>query len=140
MARLCKGGEQLRKEVNALWPKRDKKSDGWAASSAHSKVNPASDHEPDINGIVHAIDIDEDLGGKDGSDPIAANRLAEQIVAKGKAGDKRLKYVIFEGSIWSVTYGWRRKPYTGHNAHAKHIHVSFTNAADTNGKPFGLTK
>lgn len=140
MATLCAGGERLRAEVNALWPHRDKKSDGWAASSAHSSQNPSSDHEPDVNGVVHAIDIDEDLNGRDGSDPDAANRLAAQIVALGKAGDKRLKYVIFEGQIWSATYGWKPKQYTGINTHQHHIHVSFTTAADTNRRRFGITK
>ena len=138
MAVLCAGGLRMRWEINRLWPNRDKRSDGWLASSQHSAANPTSDHEP-TNGVVYAIDIDEDLTGKDGSDPTAANRLAQQIVDRAKS-DRRIKYVIFEGQIWSDRSNWKPRKYTGVNQHTKHIHVSFTPAARLNGKPFGLTR
>lgn len=132
---LSEAAKRLRAEINLLYPKRDKKSDGALGDAAHSAR--VSDHNPDKNGWVRAIDIDEDLTGKDGSDTPLANALAAQIVALGKK-DRRLKYVIFEGQIWSATYGWKAKPYTGVNAHKHHIHVSFNPAGDTDGRPFGL--
>lgn len=137
MAVLCAGGLRMRWEINRLWPNRDKRSDGWIGDPAHA--SRPSDHNP-VNGVVYALDVDEDLNGRDGSDPAAANDLAQQIVDCAKAGDKRIKYVIFEGRIWSATSHWKPRPYTGPNSHQKHIHVSFTPAARLNGKTFGLTK
>lgn len=140
--RLCAAGIRMRKEIDLLWPKRDKQSDGWLASAAHHAANPNSDHDPDPEskppGLVRAIDIDEDLGGHDGADPTSANRLCARIVAVAKAGDPRIKYVIFEGRYWSAKTAWKPKTYTGPNAHAKHLHVSFTTAGDLDAGPFQL--
>lgn len=133
--RLSLAAERLRKEINNLWPKRDKKSDGAVGDTSH-QARP-SDHNPDKDGWVRAIDIDEDLNGKDGSDPLIANKLALAIVDIGKKDD-RLKYVIFEGKIWSEKTKWKSVRYTGVNAHSKHIHVSFNKVGDTDGGPFGL--
>lgn len=140
MAVLCAAGKRLRYECNVLWPHRDTASDGWAASAAHTAHNPYSDHEPDAHGIVHAIDLDEDLTGRDGADPLAANQLANQIVMRAQAGDERIKYVIFEGRIASAKSRWKWAPYDGFNAHKRHIHVSFTTAGDRDGRSFKLVK
>ena len=139
MAVLCAAGKRLRYECNVLYPHRDTASDGWLASAAHTANNPDSDHEPDAHGIVHAIDIDEDLLGRDGQDPKAANLLANQIVLKAHAGDDRIKYVIFEGRIASAKTGWKWKAFTGYS-HPRHIHVSFTTAGDNDRRSFHLTK
>lgn len=144
MAYLCAAGKRLRYEINVLWPERDTASDGWAASASHHAINPNSDHDPDPTskpaGIVRAIDIDEDLPGVDGADPKVANVLANQIVAKAKAGNRRIKYVIFEGRIASAASAWKWRAYDGVNAHAHHLHVSFTAAGDRDGRSFHLTK
>lgn len=144
MAYLCAAGKRLRYEINTLWPHRDTASDGWAASAAHHQANPNSDHDPDAGsqppGIVRAIDIDEDLPGVDGADPKAANDLAEQLRLKAKRGEGRIKYLIFEGRIASSRDGWDWRKYTGLNAHAKHLHISFTTAGDRDGRSFHLTK
>lgn len=133
--RLSLAAERMRNEINGIWPKRDKKSDGAVGDTSHSRR--VSDHNPDDNGWVRAIDIDEDLNGKDGSDPVVANRLAQVIVDIAKVDD-RIKYVIFEGQIWSDKSQWKPRKYDGVNAHSKHIHVSFNPSGDTDGKPFGL--
>lgn len=133
--RLSLAAERMRKEVNALWPNRDKKSDGALGDASH-QARP-SDHNPDENGWVRAIDIDEDLKGKDGQDPRIANDLADAIVQIARRDD-RIKYVIFEGFIWSARSRWQPRRYVGVNAHLKHIHVSFNPSGDTDGKPFGL--
>lgn len=135
--RLSAAATRMRNEINLLWPKRDKKSDGAVGDTAHSAR--VSDHNPDANGWVRAIDIDEDLTGKDGSDSPLANRLVQQIITIGKR-DKRLKYVIFEGKIWSETSRWAARPYRGANSHSHHIHVSFNQFGDRDGRPFGLHK
>jgi len=137
--KLCAAGTQLRAEINRLYPKRDKTSDGWIGDSAHAAVNSQHNPDPDT-GIVRAVDIDEDLRGRRRPDPIDANRIAWQIIKAGKAGDTRLWYVIFEGKIWSKSNAWKSKPYTGINAHNSHIHISFTPDGDTDGAPFGLVR
>jgi hypothetical protein len=143
MAYLCAAGKRLRYEINVLWPERDTASDGWAASASHHAINPNSDHDPDPTskpaGIVRAIDIDEDLLGRDGQDPKAANLLANQIVLKAQAGDDRIKYVIFEGRIASAKSGWKWRDFTGYS-HPRHLHVSFTTAGDNDRRSFHLTK
>lgn len=133
--KLSAAAERLRAEINTLFPGRDKKSDGSVGDTSHSRR--ASDHNPDENGWVRAIDVDEDVWGKDGADPVMANQLVRRLIEIGKK-DKRLSYIIFEGFIWSATYGWKKQDYNGVNEHNHHIHISFTKAGDTDGSPFGL--
>ena len=135
---LSLAAERLREEINTLWPNRDKRSDGSKGDAAHAKR--VSDHNPDPKtGVVRAIDVDEDLWGVDGSNPQAANRLCRELIKIAKK-DKRLKYIIFEGNIWSKTFLWIKRPYKGVNSHQHHIHISFTEAGDNDGSPFGLVK
>lgn len=103
---------KLRDEIDARWPDRDKASDGCCASSAHTKTNPTSDHEP-TNGYAHAIDIDEDLDA-------ATHSLAFLVPAL--LADSRCKYVIYEKLIHYP--GGVAKPYSGANPHDKHLHLS----------------
>lgn len=133
--RLCDAGIRLRDEVNALFPNRDKRSDGALGDAAHAARE--SDHNPDKNGIVRAIDVDEDVWGTDGADPVMANRLVRQIVDVART-DGRIKYVIFEGKIWSPMLKWKGRVYSGGNPHNHHIHISFNESGDNDGSPFGL--
>lgn len=128
---------QLRKEVNKLWPKRDKRSDGIVGDVAHSKR--VSDHNPDpITGVVRAIDIDKDLS----VDKNASWKLADQLREIAKT-DGRIKYIIHMGQITSGTFPgkrWKWRQYSGDNPHFAHIHVSFNRKGDLDGKPFGIKK
>lgn len=135
--RLCDGGKQLQREVNALYPHRDKTSDGTIGDTLHSAR--LSQHNPDASGVVYAIDIDEDLYGvgPQKSDPFEANLMVKRLVTIGKT-DPRIWYIIFEGNIWSRTSGWEKRPYRGANKHAHHVHVSFAGSANHNSRPFGL--
>jgi len=54
-ARLAPSLKQLRTEVDVAWPMRSKRSDGWIGDAAH--LARTSDHNPDADGIVHALDI-----------------------------------------------------------------------------------
>ena len=130
--KLSKAAEQLRKEVNLKYPKRDKRSDGWLSDSKHKLRK--SDHNPDINGWVRAIDIDADLNKSNGE----SWRLAETIKAKAVNGDKRISYIIHQGRIASSRLNWKWRVYKGSNPHVTHLHVSFTKAGDLNGKAFGI--
>ena len=140
MARLCKGGVTLRDQVNRKWRKRDKRSDGWIGDRAHASRE--SDHNPNKGGVVHAIDIDENMGKGRNRNGRTAKRLVNQLLdyaASGLAGASRLKYVVYENRIASGTYrktfwSWRH----GNWGHEAHIHVSFTSAADRDGSVFPL--
>ena len=106
MARLCAGGVTLRNQINLQWPYRDRRSDGWIGDARHQK-NRLSDHNPDKNGIVHAIDIDENMGRGKERNGAMARQLADEIVAyaaSGLPGAKRVKNVVYEDQVASGTY------------------------------------
>ena len=132
--RLSKAGETLRAAINANYPDRDKRSDGWIADLRHQLAGK-SDHIPD-NGIVRAVDIDRDLHGI--SKPDEMPYLADQIRLCAKAGDKRIAYVIFAGKIASPKKGWAWRTYEGINKHDHHLHCSFTKQGDEDGSPFNI--
>jgi len=111
----------LRGEINAKYPDRDKSSDGWIGDASHA-ARP-SDHNPDWHatgrefGIVRAIDIDSN--GQPGQvTPLVTDVLEAAI------GDQRVWYVIWNRKIYSRTYGWKPRAYTGSNPHDHHVHVS----------------
>lgn len=138
MPRLSKGAAKLREQMNRTFPKRDTRSDGWLASKAHSLRNPRSDHEPDRNGIVHAIDLDADFGNPREDMALELARQLAAHAAGGSKSGKRVKYVIYQGRIWSARSGWKPRRYTGSNPHNTHVHVSVTNASDTDGSAWPL--
>lgn len=114
--------KQLRAEVDARWPDRSTASDGSIGDTAHStsqsEHNPVGhEHGPQYGtpGAVHAMDIT--------ADGIDVPTLLDATI-----GDQRVWYVISDGSIWSKTYGWEQRPYSGSNPHTTHVHVSL--AAD----------
>lgn len=129
--KLCKAGQQLRLQVDDCFPDRDRTSDGWIGDSRHS-ARP-SDHNPDEQGIVRAIDIDRDLSGK--AKPDLMPDLADQIRYAAKS-DKRIAYIIFNGKIASSKSLWRWRTYKGVNPHRHHCHVSFSKKGDSDGSFF----
>lgn len=101
----------LRVQVNEMFPHRSKKSDGIWPSATHTKANPNSDHE-----AGNAFDITADLG-----DGHKVQELVDILVAQK---DSRLSYVIHNGHIWSRTYDFKKRTYTGSNPHKTHAHIS----------------
>lgn len=71
-------------------------------------------------GVVTGMDLTNDP--KNGID---SKKFADSLVI---AKDKRIKYVISHGRIASGTgqknKAWVWRPYTGKNAHSKHVHIS----------------
>lgn len=139
--RLVAAGVTLRDQLNARFPNRDKRSDGWIGDLAHS--NRRSLHNPDRSGWVRALDIDEDFGA-----PGSAEDFAGQLIEYVRAGldHGRILHVVYENRVASGTFPnrhgrpdtywvWRRDPTLGHT---QHIHISFTPKADTDGRPFNL--
>lgn len=113
--RVAKSLDVLRSQVNALCPKRSKISDGTVGDLAHSKTK--SEHNPDSNGVVRALDLTHDP-----ANGFNARQLAECIVANK---DPRVLYIISNGEIVSSqTSPWRWRKYTGKNSHHHHVHIS----------------
>jgi hypothetical protein len=131
--RLSNAAEQLRSEINTKYPNRDKRSDGWIGDTAHNARK--SDHNPDKQGWVRAIDIDSDLVKGLSKESWL---LAEQIKTIALKGDKRISYVIHQHRIASPRQKWAWRVYKGANPHVSHIHISFTKSGDLNGKVFGI--
>jgi hypothetical protein len=130
---LCAAGLTLRDQINRAFPDRDRRSDGSVGDSSHQSRGSKSDHNPDSNGWVRAIDIDANLS----DDAKAAYVLANQLRILARR-DRRLSYIIFNRRFASRRTLWRFISYRGINPHEKHIHVSFTKKGDKDGKPFKL--
>lgn len=113
--RLAESLKVLRTQVNERWPDRRKDSDGSIGDEGHS--SRTSDHNPNPDGVVCAIDITHDP--KSGCDSYV---LAEVLRA---ARDPRIKYIISNRMICSsVTDPWAWRPYGGVNPHDHHVHIS----------------
>lgn len=110
----------LRRQLDTNWPTRDRTSDGSIGDTAHAARR--SDHNPDADGMVRALDVDRDI-----APGFTARALAEAIVA---SRDARVSYLISNGQIVSGPAGpspWSWRPYVGVNAHREHVHVSIRN-------------
>lgn len=121
--RTAESLKQLREQVNAAFPGRDKSHDGTIGDTAHQ--SRASDHNPWIvdgaNGVVSAMDI-----GNDPSVGCDANKI---VVALHASRDSRIKYLIWNRRIAnSQAIGsipaWTWRAYSGANPHDKHFHLS----------------
>jgi hypothetical protein len=129
---LSKSAETLRNQINAAFPDRDKRSDGWIGDARHSASK--SDHNPALpSGVVRAIDVDSDLGGAANN----AQYLANQLRALAKT-DKRISYIIFNHKIASRISLWNWRKYRGSNPHTSHVHISFTPLGDNDKRKFKL--
>ena len=131
--KLSKAAVQLREQIDDCYPERSRKSDGTLGDSRHSARK--SDHNPDANGWVRAIDITADLGVS--LDETAD--LVEQLrkYAK-KAKRKRISYIIYNGRIASPILNWKWRKYRGSNPHKAHFHCSFTTLGDNDGSFFNI--
>jgi hypothetical protein len=125
--RLSRAAVQLREQFDDAFMGRDKTSDGWIGDTRHGSRK--SDHNPDGQGWVRAIDIDRDLSGK--AKPDLMPDLVDQIRLACKArSEKRIAYIIFDGQICSPILRWKWRKYKGANKHNKHAHFSFKKEAD----------
>jgi hypothetical protein len=107
----------LRSQVDALYPGRSKVSDGTIGDAAHQAE--VSDHNPDIFGIVRALDLTHDP--EHGCD---IGQLSDALAA---ARDPRVSYVIANRLIMSGPGGpspWIWRNYGGSDPHTNHIHIS----------------
>lgn len=107
--RLAGSLSRLRAEVDALWPDRSRTSDGWIGDAAHAARE--SDHNPDARGIVHALDI-------------TAAGVHSTALLVALTHHPATHYVIYRSVIYSRRNRFLGVPYTGADAHVKHLHVS----------------
>ncbi len=107
------------RQATALRPKRKKASDGLLPSAAHINQNPNSDHN-----TGYAVDLTHD--------PANGIDCVEMFVKL--QDDKRVKYLIFQGKIWSQKNGTYR--YTGSNPHDKHLHISIKDGSGKDTSPW----
>lgn len=109
--RLAKSLVTLRDQLNNVYPNRSKASDGTIGDSSHAASS--SDHNPNAQGVVCAFDITHDpANGFDAGKFVEIQRANPH---------PNLKYMIFNGRIYSRIYGWTSRPSSGHY---KHVHVS----------------
>jgi hypothetical protein len=125
-------------EASTLWPYRSRASDGICASPQHHAQNPTSDHEPDVRGIAHAVDLTHDpVHGCD------VDHVLELIVA---GRDPRVKYLIRNRQIIRSyktspkhPEPWTPQAYTGPNPHIKHLHISIWTEHENDTSPWFST-
>jgi hypothetical protein len=110
------------RQATAIKPLRKKISDGLLPSKAHQLQNPDSDHN-----TGYAVDLTHDpINGIDCKD----------IFEKLKE-DKRVKYLIFQGKIWSKERAKEgNRKYTGSNQHTKHLHISINDGMGNDTSPW----
>ena len=107
------------RQATAHFPKRKKASDGLLPSAAHVHQNPNSDHNSGF-----AVDITHD----------PAKGIDCTIAYIDLRNDPRVKYLIFQGRIWSREKGDR--DYTGSNPHNKHLHISIKEGCGNDTSPW----
>ena len=100
-------------------------TDGTLGDTAHS--NRVSDHNPDPQGIVRALDFHEHTPG-------FVDAVGEALRARK---DPRLKYFIHDDRLFSSyatssRKAWEWGPYTGINGHENHGHLSVVSTAIAN--------
>ena len=114
---------RFRSEVDARYPKRDKKSDGTIGDAAHQATN--SDHNPDKDGSVDAWDMD------------SGPNVDVQACINAALKHESIQYIIYNRRITSRTWGlgtWR--PYTGASPHTEHVHFNTRPSHENSTKPW----
>ncbi len=137
---LTKGLQNLREQVNATFPHRDKTSDGTIGDAAHqaetSGHNPDDtagskaewNGDPDSTPEVRAWDMDSDLGGG-----VSAQEFVDHMRALPGLSSV-IRYMIYNRKMYHVSNGFNPTAYTGPSPHTEHVHFSgaWTQAADNN--------
>lgn len=129
MAFLTPALAKLRNQIDNKWPNRNKASDGWLGDPAHASRH--SDHNPEGDGSVDAIDVTHD----------PANGVNCHVISRQIAHDFRLPgggYIIFDGQIYNpdISDSWR--PYSGDNMHRVHMHVSVADRNQNDTRDWNL--
>ncbi len=120
--RLAKSLQVLRAQINTAHPDRSTKSDGTIGDANHQGT--ASDHNPNVQGVVCAFDLTHDPAhGVDGEIIVQAQR---------KNPHPDLAYMVWRGQIFSRIRDWKPAPNSGHY---QHVHFSVGVGSDGKKKP-----
>lgn len=105
---------QLLLQINQKWPGRSKAWDGTVGDLSHQERK--SDHNPDFDGVVRALDVTHD--------PL--HGLSSEYLAEGLrlSRDKRIRCIISNRKIAEAKHGFEWAPYHGASPHDHHCHVS----------------
>lgn len=117
--RLAKSLEKLRSQVNSAYPNRSKASDGTIGDASHAAS--ASDHNPNKNGVVCALDLTNDPAN--GFD---VHALAEHLRVNRHPN---LRYIISNARVAGWWTNWEWQPSSGHTQHA-HFSVGTLGVGD----------
>lgn len=117
----------LTAELNAIFPDRDRRSDGCCGDAAHNARR--SDHNANVEGWARAKDLDEDL---------IADMGDRQLWTLGLIllSDPRTKYIIYEKRI--LYPDGTNKEYFGINDHRSHLHLSIHDWAVLDTRPWNI--
>jgi len=131
--RAAESVKVLLSEVNALYPGRDKRTDGVISGYPGS----VSSHQVNSAGVVCAVDIT--VGDyPNGITPAQAAVLAESIRHELKVAPRGIyAYVIYNQRMARSTHDWEWEPYKGTSPHTDHIHVSVDWDIPEGGAPSG---
>lgn len=138
--KLTDGLQNLRSQVNACFPDRDKTSDGTIGDAAHAAGTSGHDPDdvpnshaewngdPDSSPEVRAWDMDSDLGGA-----VTAQQLVDHLRALPGLSSV-IRYMIYNRRMYHERSGFAPTTYTGASAHTEHVHFSgaWAQAADEN--------
>lgn len=136
--------QRLRADFNSRFPNRDTTTDGWIGDAAHQ--DRVSGHNPDdtvgskpestdADSIpeVRAIDVDKDLR----EDGMTMLKVIQEML-ETQADLDRLLYIIHNRIIWSASYNWESREYTGSNTHEEHAHFSGDPDKDEDVRPWSV--
>lgn len=125
-------------DANRVAPQRSHASDGTVGDATHAAGK--SDHNPDFNGVVHAVDVTNDPAhGMD------TWHWAQCVARRMAAGvENRVEYLVSNDGTHdkifhpSVSLTWRDNNAEGGQSHRNHLHVSikYTAAAENDTSPF----
>lgn len=120
---LSRSLDNLFDEIDARWPNRDRRTDGWYTNERESVG-----HNRGHRGLVHAIDVDDD--------GIDETWIINNIYKGGGV----LRYIIWNRGIYHVRDGWKRRAYTGKSPHTDHMHLEInqTNTAEDYNGHWGI--
>lgn len=111
---------QLRSEFNTEAPNRDKGADGWIGDPAHQ--THVSDHNPDSQGRVLAIDIDTTGPWPNG---YTLDTYVNYIIERCRSGEEdRIEYIIRNRKIFERDNDYNAREYDGDDPHTNHAHFS----------------
>lgn len=126
MAALAPSLKGLFASFDALWPARDRRTDGWYRAPRNGK---SVGHNPGLHGYSHAIDVD-----KDGINPMW---VINHITRRSDV----MYYIIWDVRVWSTSTGWDGHRYhipPGGSDHKDHMHIEIrqNSTAESFGGPW----